>query len=181
MPTPPDFTAGTSLAAASLNKVGLWLVKTQTVGTGVTSVTVTNAFSADYDNYLVHYTGGTKTTTSAFSIQLGPQTTQSEYYGILVYSLTTSGTIAVAVNNNNNRCDWIGGGEANQESFAKVDVLGPFRTGYTKIRNGSYQDGKNFGTYQGEHQKAVSYTDFTLVLPNGTMTGGTIRVYGYRN
>ena len=53
MPTPPDFTAYTSLAAASLNKVGLWLVKTQAVGSGVSSVTVSSCFSADYDNYLV--------------------------------------------------------------------------------------------------------------------------------
>ncbi len=48
--TYPSFSAGDILTAADMNAVGLWLVKTQTVGTAVASVTVTDAFSSTYDN-----------------------------------------------------------------------------------------------------------------------------------
>jgi hypothetical protein len=37
------------------------------------------------------------------------------------------------------------------------------------------------GTTTGQLTNTTSYTDFSLVLGVGTMTGGTIRVYGYRN
>jgi len=53
----PSFASGEVLTAADMNAVGLWLVKTQTVGTGVPSVVVTDAFSANYDNYLVTISG----------------------------------------------------------------------------------------------------------------------------
>ena len=32
----------------------------------------------------------------------------------------------------------------------------------------------------GYHNQATSYTSFTLIPGSGTLTGGTIRVYGYR-
>ena len=56
--TYPTFTNGQVLPASDLNAIGLWLVKSQTVGTGVSSVTVSNAFSADFDNYRIIYSGG---------------------------------------------------------------------------------------------------------------------------
>jgi len=51
--TYPSFTSGDILTAADMNAVGLWLVKTQTVGTAVSSVQVTGAFSSTYDNPLI--------------------------------------------------------------------------------------------------------------------------------
>ena len=52
MATPPTFSSGSVLTAAQMNAVGLWLVKTQTVGTAVSSVSVTDVFSSNYDNNL---------------------------------------------------------------------------------------------------------------------------------
>ena len=37
MATPPDFSSGQVLTSSAMNSVGLWLVKTQTVGTAVSS------------------------------------------------------------------------------------------------------------------------------------------------
>ena len=71
----PDFAPGDVLTAADMDAVGLWLVKTQTVGTGVSSVTVTGAFSSTYDNYFVTYTGGTGSTQTPLRIQMGSTTT----------------------------------------------------------------------------------------------------------
>ena len=68
MATPPTFSSGAVLTAAQMNSVGMWLVKTQTVGTAVSSVTVTGAFSADYDNYLILMSGGTGSDSASISI-----------------------------------------------------------------------------------------------------------------
>jgi hypothetical protein len=35
------------------------------------------------------------------------------------------------------------------------------------------------GTNSGLHKTATSYTDFTITPTTGTLTGGTIYVYGY--
>lgn len=175
----PVFAAGDVLNASDMNAVGLWLVKTQTVGTGVTSVAVTDAFTSDYANYRITYAGGTQSASNDVWIQLGSSTTG--YYGVLIYSTVGTGTATVAVNDNNNRADWIGGGTAGQASFVSVDLLGPQLAAYTKIRNGSYQNDLGFGVYNGEHRVATAYTGFTVGVAAGTMTGGTIRVYGYRN
>jgi hypothetical protein len=175
----PSFSVGEVLTAADMNAVGLWLVKTQTVGTGVSTVTVTGAFSSTYENYLITYSGGTQSASTDIYMQLGSSTTG--YFGVLYYTLTSGGTPTVAVNNNNNRADWVGGGQANQSSHARVELMGPNLAAYTKIRNASYQNDTNYGTYQGEHRVATSYTSFLIGVASGTMTGGTIRVYGYRN
>ena len=36
-----------------------------------------------------------------------------------------------------------------------------------------------FGVYGGIHKASTSFTDFTLAPDVGTLTGGTIYVYGY--
>jgi hypothetical protein len=80
MATPPDFTAGQVLTAAQMNQIGLWLVKTQTIGTAVSSVTVTGAFTADYHSYLIRVIGGTASTSLTLNLTLG-STVTGYYYG----------------------------------------------------------------------------------------------------
>ena len=179
MATPPDFSSGAVLTAAQMNAVGLWLVKTQTVGSGVSSVTVTGAFSADYDNYKLMYIGGTVSASTDIEMTIGGSTTG--YYGFMTYGVSSSNVVSGAGRNNTAALPWVGGGIAGQSSFANVEIMGPFKTAYTKIRNASYQNADNYGTMQGEHRVATSYTSFTFSVLTGTMTGGTIRVYGMRN
>jgi hypothetical protein len=178
----PDFSPGEVLTAAAMDSIGLWLVKTQTVSSSpaVSSVTVTDAFSADYDNYRITYTGGTQSISADLNLVLGASSTG--YYGVLIFGATTSpGAPSMALNNNATRFDWVGGGSAGQTSHASFDLLGPFLSGWTKVRNGGYENGVNIGTQQGTHQVASSFSAFTLGIVGGTLTGGTIRVYGYRN
>jgi hypothetical protein len=176
----PDFSPGEVLTAAAMDAIGLWLVKTQTVGAGVASVTVTGAFSADFDNYRITYTGGTQSVSADLNLVLGASNTG--YYGVLIYGATTTpGSPSMALANNATRFDWIGGGSAGQASHASFDLLGPFLSGWTKVRNGGYENGINIGTQQGTHQVASSFSAFTIGIISGTLTGGTIRVYGYRN
>ncbi len=175
----PDFSPGEVLTAAAMDSIGLWLVKTQTVGTGVSTVTVTDAFNSNFENYRISYSGGTQSQNTAISLQLGASTTG--YFSYMTFGVVTSATVLGAGNNNAAIWAWIGGGAAGQASHLACDLYGPNLAVHTKLRNGSYQNNNEYGTVQGEHRVATAYTSFTIVPSGGTLTGGTIRVYGYRN
>jgi hypothetical protein len=158
---------------------GLVLVKTQTIGTTVATVAVTDCFSASYNNYRIIATGGTQSGNEASYIQLGASATG--YYGVLIYADATGATVSMGGLNNANQMSWVGGGATGQAHHTSVDIFSPFASSYTKFRNGQYQNATNYGTLNGEHRVATSYTGFTLGFTGGqTFTGGTIYVYGYR-
>lgn len=196
MATPPDFTAGSILTAAQMNAVGLWRVTTCTVtsaggtpatasngvvtiGSGNTSITVANAFSTNYDNYLIVLSG------SSCSIDgQGLKLTLSGVTGnnYFIYSLFQAwGTAAPSATgyNSNNSGFLIGFGGTTSDTNTKVELFSPFlstRTGMTCHGSSStyYTNGS------GLCDSTVSSTGFTID-PDGTATlsGGKIRVYGY--
>ena len=175
--TYPNFNVGETLRAADMNAVGLWLVKSQTIGTGVSSVTVTGAFSADYDNYRIVISGGTANTPANMALTLGASATQ--YYGSLQYATYASGAYLSATDNNNIQWSFVGYCNTNTLG-ASFDLINPFNTKHTQILNAGWSPFNAGGTFQGIHQVATSYSSFTI-SSSATMTGGTIRVYGYRN
>lgn len=153
-----------------------------TVGTGNTSVTVT-CFSSLYDNYLVTYTGGTMSALALIGIYLGTAPAASGYYGAKTLS-NVSGT-------------FIGGGDNNVGQWQNANagtttiadcnfsLFGPFASRATYISSTYWElnaGSSVFGTYQGVLANTTSYTQFTIDPQSAnTLTGGTIRVYGYRN
>jgi hypothetical protein len=174
----PSFASGEVLTAADMNAVGLWLVKSQTVGTGVSSVAVTGAFSADYDNYLVTYNGATTATGECLKIQLGATTTG--YYGNMLYANYTGGAGASVGDNNTANWTHCSGG-VNAFTNLQATIMRPFASATTTISS-PYQDGANAGHKSGWLNNSTSYTGFSLIVSASfTITGGTIRVYGYRN
>jgi len=177
MPTPPDFTAGTALAAASLNKIGLWEVTSVTVGSAVSSVSVSNAFSATYDDYLVKFTGGTTSTSTNFVVHFGSTTT--EYYGSYYYDLYT-GAVTGTVRRSNGANLYIGtaGGVFEGRQSTTFTVASPYLAQRTTIHGMNYGAGYS-GWFGGEQYSTTSFTSFTIAPTAGTMTGGTITVYGY--
>ena len=175
----PSFASGDVLNASDMNAVGLWLVKTQTVGTAVSTVAVTSCFSSTYENYLVTLSGGTGSTDFALGLYLG--SSQTAYYGFLNYGSSASSTALGATINNSALFNFAGGCTSGNQAHLSVMLLGPNLAAYTKFINAAYSNGGNYGTAAGEHRVATAYTGFTLVPSVGTLTGGTIRVYGYRN
>jgi len=177
--TYPTFTNGQVLPASDLNAIGLWLVKSQAVGSGVSSVTVTGAFSADYDNYRIIYSGGVSSAAvTNLALKLGASATG--YYSSTFYAAVGSATVSNAGVNNGG--SWTYGGLATTTSTSMdFDLMNPFLAKTTVFANGTYTDTTTFGTTNGVHSVATSYADFTVTPGSGTLTGGTIRVYGYRN
>jgi hypothetical protein len=157
---------------------GLRLVKKQTIGTGVSSVTVTNAFSATYDNYKIIVSGGSSSGDAYLGMKLGASTTA--YYEFMFYGSFSSASVFGA--NTNNNPSWIYTGDAvgSQSLFMNVDLFNPFLAKYTRYGNNmAYQSGTGSGQASGIHRVATSYTDLVIAPNTGTITGGTIYVYGY--
>ena len=176
----PVFSPGDVLNASDMNAVGLWLIKTQTIGTTVSSVTVSDAFSADYDYYHVVTSGGVASTSLTLLLTLGSTTTGYRFSATghrydtgastsdFSASATSFGRAGVGTTDSLSGSWWL---------------QNPFNTKYTVYRTQQIPLADNQGplTGGGFLGDTTSYTAFTLTTSTGTITGGTIRVYGYRN
>jgi hypothetical protein len=164
--------------SAFIGMSGLQLIKKQTIGSGVSSVTVTGAFSATYENYKIVMCGVTASATHTTTLQLGSTTTL--YYDALVYNSLGAGGVTIISNNGTNPWRYVGGGSTNG-TYLSCDLYDPFASRATKC-NSVYMDitgGGSIGTWQGFQNSTTSFTAFTLTPATGTWTGGTIYVYGY--
>lgn len=163
------------------NPPGLELVKTQTVGTGVSSpIVVSGAFDSSYVNYKITYSGGVASQSINISCRLGAA--NASYFSVRAFNQPANG--AFQGNGVNNTAEWpyFGQGSTN---FAQInaDVFMPNlaqQTTYHGVYNLGIGQFSEMGTTTGLLANTTAYTDFTLFFA-GTLTGGTIRVYGYRN
>ena len=179
----PDFSPGEVLTAAAMDSIGLWLVKTQTVGAGVSTVIVTDAFSATYDNYLIQFSNVQLSVTNdsvLAQMRTGTTTATSGYFFGLPY-VTFGAASAVAVQNNGPSWNNVGRGIGTNDKVSfSLNVNAPFLTSKTIVS--SQVTGSDLtGASGGYHNSATSYDQIVFSTNAGNMTGGTIRVYGYRN
>ena len=154
---------------------GLQLIKTQTIGTGVASVTVTDAFSATYNNYKIMIANGNGSAAAFLRLQLGAAT--ADYYCSLnsvVYATNTALLITTL-----NGSVWGEAGWATADYLGlNVDLINPNLSKRTLMSTPLY--GTSVGGHTaGYHNANTSFTAFTLSPSTGTLTGGTIYVYGY--
>jgi hypothetical protein len=174
--------SGTDLdfSFTTLDTGALTLVKTQTIGTTVSSVTVTDAFSATYENYLITVSGGIGSTNSDVSLKLGA--TATGYYYFEIYGTYGSNTVNGFSGSNATSVRDFGimspnSLDCNARIFAPEAAK---RTSWSSNWSSS-ATGQTTGWNNGFVNDATQYTAFTLTPNTGTMTGGTIRVYGFKN
>lgn len=182
------FTTGEVLTAADTNTYlangGLVYIKSQTVGTGVTSVNVTSAFNADYDAYRITYIGGTLNALTLIGLYMGAAAAANGYYGARPIVNVGTGAVTSATDNNVGQWQSFGVGSTTYANLI-FDVIDPFAARRTQVFSPYWElnpGGSSFmGAYSGALDNTTSYTSFTLDPFGGnTMTGGTITVYGYR-
>ena len=156
----------------------LTLISSTTIGTTVSSVTVSSAFSSTYDNYQITISGGIASTTVNLGLQLG-STTTGYYAG---YPGVNADTNASSNSSNSNASSWTlaGMGSANG-LHANIFLLSPNLAKNTMFQsiNGNFNNVFNLGS--GWANNTTQFTAFTITPNTGTLTGGTIRVYGYAN
>jgi hypothetical protein len=172
--TYPVFASGDVLNASDMNAVGMWLVKTQVVGNAVSSVTVSSAFSADYDSYKIIWTGGVGSTNQDLVLTLGAS---SFYNWSAVYS--TFGATPAAAGASGGTSFNYAGGATTTWGGANFELHRPFATQATFYNAQHVNFAAGINTV-GFLNNSTSYSSFTLTPSAGTLTGGTIRVYGYQ-
>jgi hypothetical protein len=157
---------------------GMTLVKTQTIGSGVSSVNVTSAFSSTYDNYKIVIVGGVSSTNQFINLKLGATTT-AYYWAYSEYNFAASAGGAAGSNVAN--FERVGYGTT-ATNFFSCDVFAPNLAKNTNISFNWIANVTGGGAGQGGGllNNTTQYTDFTIGVA-GTLTGGTIRVYGYQN
>ena len=168
--------------AATATPGALTLITAQTIGSAVSSVTVSGAFSATYDAYKIVVTGGAGSTNQALTLTLGSASTgyYASYFRTSSFSSATyDGQLL------NNGSGWTESGYGTTSGLGmNIELQSPFLA-KTTILSGVYQRGNTtavgMGTVSGMLNDTTSYTAFTITPSTGTMTGGTIRVYGYAN
>lgn len=173
-----DGAAWATVGPAAAPTSGLTLISATTIGSAVSSVTVTGAFSATYDAYKIVVTGGATTGNIQLQFLLGSSITT--YYNGLSYIPYGTGTPAGIGNSNQASWDYVGYATTEGIVF-NADIHDAYATKYTKLVNAVYVAQNEAGVASGVHKTAASYTSFIIRPTSGTFTGGTIRVYGYAN
>ena len=172
--------AGVAVFQADGATPGLTLVSSTTIDPTVSTVTVSGAFSATYDNYKIIVSGGASSTGNNLTMTLGATTTG--YYQFSVYGLYNSNTVnGLATQNAANWRDIVYGTAANL--VGAIDVFSPQLARNTQFLSStsSAATGGLFLNQGGYLADSTQYTAFTLTTNSGTITGGTIKVYGYQN
>jgi hypothetical protein len=169
-------TVGPAAAAAS----GLTLISATTIGTTVSSVTVSSAFSSTYDNYKIIVSGGIASTSAVCAMTLG--STATGYYRFMVYGSYVSNTVNGEASANAASWSHAVANSANSLQ-GEIDLYLPNAAKTTHFigRSTLSATTSNFFQIGGFLDNTTSYTAFTLTPSGGTLTGGTIRVYGYQN
>ena len=157
----------------------LTLVSATTIGTTVASVTVSGAFSSTYENYQITVTGGVSSATTNLGLNLGSTTTG-------YYAAYARATYAGAADNagDSNQAQWSRAGTCDSNTLiSHLFLLSPNLAKKTTLQ-GWYSEattGGSAGAISGFLNDSTQYTAFTITPATGTLTGGTIRVYGYSN
>lgn len=180
MATYPVFSVGEVLTADDMNAVGMWLVKTVSVGTNVSGVDVTAAFSSTFDNYMVAWSNVDSTVDNTglffrFGTIAAPVTTNYKFGGKFMGYTGTN----IDLNQNTPGYWEVGGTETDINSGAFF-VYGPNLAARTTFSATFARSDASF-VIAGIHDAGTQHTDFHIYGNSANLTGGTIRVYGYRN
>lgn len=192
----PVFTAGETLDASEMNAVGLWRVTgctvssvggtaatasngVITIGTGNTSVTVNNAFSSDYQAYRVMIEVNDTNGSASNLLQLSGITGSNYFTG---GSYGSWGTAAQTGYGPAAMTSWVASANVLSGTNTQIiwEVVNP---NIARRKHGTVfsQAGNGHVSFNLLCNSTSTATGFVLSKAGDTMTGGTIRVYGYRN
>jgi hypothetical protein len=158
---------------------GLTFIKSVTVGSGVSSVTVSDCFSSTFDNYKIVFQFDTFSVNNA-AIHFSLGTATNGWYGKMGITAWNGSFTQNQVGAASGYMQ-IGNTSTTNKSVSSVmDIVRPYISGRTQAYGQHYGNGY-VGDYQGSEEFSVSATSFTVAGSAGTMTDGVIRVYGYNN
>ena len=158
---------------------GLVYITSSTIGTAVSTHVVSNVFNSTYDNYKIVVTNMKHTASGGnFYIALSGS---SGWYSNVNWMQAGSASWGLDYILNGSRA-FIGITDTNTMNWI-CEVTNPYVAVAKSVMNTYTSSGSNLyvGSGLGVSASTNSATDFTISLSSGTMTGGTVTVYGYRN
>jgi hypothetical protein len=176
-----DSTTATGIKWASPPPAGgLTLINTTSIGSAVSSVTVSSVFSTTYENYKIIVTSTDASITDQGIVVKFNNISGTTYHRTLVYVSNATGTVTGQGAAGVNTGITVGFCNTSVGSFM-FDVYAPFTTTETSV-TGFPSQGSGNGVIgcSGQDRYVASQTGFELSCTGGaTLTGGTIYVYGY--
>lgn len=176
-----SFSTGEVLTASDTNAYlansGLVYVTSTTVPTAASSVTIQNAFNTTYDAYrvvLANVDGSAASSAIVIELVDSGGTVAPATYSQTGIFLSFASTTVNALN----QTAWDMGLSATNFGGA-FELYNPFLAVATYMTSQTTDD-TYLRVYGGKHTTAASYTGIKLAPNTGTMSGGTITVYGYR-
>ena len=167
------------------NYAGLVFVKRVTVGSSVASVDVNDVFDSRFDNYKIIYSDYASSVVNIamrMRMKTGTVDSSSNYYwGGYYVRYTTTGS---GFDRSGGATNYFDMGSASGVSSLSWEMYSPNLLNYTLY---SLQQTAASNTDQyaiarsGVFRNSTQFTGFQLFPASGTLTGGSIRVYGYNN
>ena len=164
-------------------------IKTENIGTSVSSISLGSdadpIFSSNYTAYrIIIDSTGTSTTYTNLTFRLRANTTDDTGTNYDISEMFKDDVNAFGSGYAGSQTSWRIGQIGNRSAIIVLDLMNPFVTTYTHFfsltRNtGTASASRLMILQSGHHNQTTSYNGFTVAGP--TMTGGKIRVYGYRD
>jgi len=176
-----DGSAVTSSLDYKVAQQGLTFIKSQAIGSGVSSVTMTNAFDGTFDDYRVIVSGTYASTAGGQTLRMRFGSGNSTEYWGGGQAVLYSGTVNTWSFYNAAQLDLAYLDTQPSRLSVAFDVITPYlTTSATSVHsNGT---GLLSGVWvNGMYAPVERVTDLYFFTSSGTITGGTIRVYGYNN
>jgi len=167
--------------ALGTRKSGLVLISTTNVGSAVSSVSVNDCFSATFTNYLASVNINTFSAADVVNMRLRVSGADSSASSYNYAGDNTPGTYDQWTQASYGTTAFVWHRYSSGGITANINFYSPFATLNTSFNNISNCIGSNprKNTSGGYFDATTSFTGFTIYPNSGTMTGGTIRVYGY--
>jgi hypothetical protein len=168
---------------------GLIHINETTIGTTVSSVAVDNVFSSTFNNYKIIFTGRNMTASTNLNLLLrwrvgGSSNSSSNSYSRLGYISTGTSLSNFFLQATSLFVTSVGSGSPQISNFS-MDIYSPFLSKrtistYQVSSLGSTGALEGYGL-TGQHNQDVSYDGFEILTSTGTISGGTIQVFGYKD
>jgi hypothetical protein len=156
---------------------GLVYVTSAVIGTGVSSVNITNCFSSTYDNYQVTIRANSATGATPILMNYGTGTAVATNYKSYLHTLFVNWTSGAATSVTATNGSLITYTHATNDTGSS-NVFGP-NLAVNTTSFGNYATDSNGGITAGIQTDNTQFTSLHIVTA-GTITGGLVTVYGYR-
>jgi hypothetical protein len=176
----PDFSPGEVLTAAAMDSIGLWKIAETSFTTAATPF-IDGCFSADFENYVVVFTGLSSITGGYTNVQLRAATVAKATNYSRAGLVSTTGGVLGADSFGTGQNGWRVLGQSTSGLYATMNFYRPFTSAETGYAVTSSYVG-NLYSLAGTQTESYSADGFQLIANGNAATyTGTLRVYGYRN